>query len=776
MDQVVAPSPPKEKPIRTLVRDANRLRDAKEWAQAAALYEAYLENVPGRADIWVQLGNMRKELAQYDDARDAYERALEIDDTRGDTYLQLGHLAKRAGDLPAAAGYYKAAYDREPNRADALREFAWAVRSGLVRPTGAQAVAVADANVAIVFDISDLVNYFTNARLPTGIQRVQIETISSALRSERFEADVHVVAFTKRTDYWREVPKDLFLEIYELCLAEGDPSDRAWTDIIGRLNDSLTVSPDFSFPRGAALINLGTSWWLTNYFSNVRYAIRKHEIVYIPFVHDCIPVVTPEHCVDALRRDFISWLIGVFDHARFFLCNSEATLRDLKRIARDLGYPPPEVAVTTLDIRTSMPLEGEQPGADAAFLSRHRLSPAGYVLFVSTIESRKNHIALFNVWLRLVRECGIESVPQLVCVGNDGWLNHSAYAKLKSSSILQEKVTHLSRLSDEELATLYRNALFTTYPSLYEGWGLPVTESLCFGKLPIVSNVSSLPEAGGDFAVYYDPHSERDMAETLKRFIFDRELLARYEARIAADFKPKSWSDITEEIVANTAAFLHRRAAEAASVEARTPRNLADGGFPQILAGTRYTVTSNEATELRFGPNGSERFRSGRGWWWPEPWGCWSKGGEAAEITFALDVPHGEEYAIELYLRGLQGMATKVEIEIAGRQFEDHLGPDEDVGMRFPLGRLEPGLASVAVSVRSETFVDFAERTNGIDFRRAGVGVRGFIVFRESDYLTRVKLIEQMFGLKDTATLAEATAIAQGLRPRPAGRYTLPAG
>ena len=77
----------------------------------------------------------------------------------------------------------------------------------------------------------------------------------------------------------------------------------------------------------------------------------------------------------------------------------------------------------------------------------------------------------------------------------------------------------LEGTSDPDLAALYRRCLFTVYPSLYEGWGLPVTESLCYGKTPLLSRVASLPEAGGEFADYFEIGSKVGLAAALKRLV-----------------------------------------------------------------------------------------------------------------------------------------------------------------------------------------------------------------------------------------------------------------
>jgi glycosyltransferase involved in cell wall biosynthesis len=93
---------------------------------------------------------------------------------------------------------------------------------------------------------------------------------------------------------------------------------------------------------------------------------------------------------------------------------------------------------------------------------------------------------------------------------------------------------------------LFRNCRFTVYPSTYEGWGMPVTESLAYGKVCITSNTSSLPEAGGEFADQVSPYNTQELLTAMLRYMDDKVLAAR-EKQIAA-FRPASWDGMSEQI------------------------------------------------------------------------------------------------------------------------------------------------------------------------------------------------------------------------------------
>jgi glycosyltransferase involved in cell wall biosynthesis len=106
----------------------------------------------------------------------------------------------------------------------------------------------------------------------------------------------------------------------------------------------------------------------------------------------------------------------------------------------------------------------------------------------------------------------------------------------------------LSDATDAAVKWLYQHCLFTVFPSLYEGWGLPVTESLNNGKFVIASNTSSIPEAGGSLAEYLDPWDVDAWADRILFYTVNREALRERESRTRTCFIPPTWDDSILEI------------------------------------------------------------------------------------------------------------------------------------------------------------------------------------------------------------------------------------
>ncbi len=144
---------------------------------------------------------------------------------------------------------------------------------------------------------------------------------------------------------------------------------------------------------------------------------------------------------------------------------------------------------------------------------------SGYVLFVGTIEPRKNLLNLLRAYLILPRR--LKEHFDLLLVGFKGWGNDEV---MRLIGKLKGHVRYLGYVDNEELSRLYRGASCFVYPSLYEGFGIPPLEAMASGCPTVVSNVASLPEVCGDAVRYVDPDSPESIAEGIEEVLTDEEL------------------------------------------------------------------------------------------------------------------------------------------------------------------------------------------------------------------------------------------------------------
>ena len=161
-----------------------------------------------------------------------------------------------------------------------------------------------------------------------------------------------------------------------------------------------------------------------------------------------------------------------------------------------------------------------------------------YILAVGSVEVRKNHTLLEQTY-KLANERSIK-LPHLYIAGMIGWLTHEFLERLTVDPVLKEKVTFIERPPDAQLAWLYKNSRLTVYPSFCEGWGLPINESLVYGKVTLCSRTTSMPEVGGKFADYFSPYSPEQLLKLLVKYNNDTELRSRV-AQIKKGYRVTTW-------------------------------------------------------------------------------------------------------------------------------------------------------------------------------------------------------------------------------------------
>ena len=186
------------------------------------------------------------------------------------------------------------------------------------------------------------------------------------------------------------------------------------------------------------------------------------------------------------------------------ICVSESTRRDVLRY-----YEADPRRIVAIRSGLAVPSVGEPVDL-----------PKRYILFVSTIEPRKNLPVLLDAFK------SIDYDGALVIVGKIGWKAESIAPRLRERGVI-----HLDYLDSARLASVYRGAELFVFPSIYEGFGFPLGEAMAHGVPAIAARSSSLPEIGGDAALYFDPHDARELARQIERVIGDAALRADLIAR-----------------------------------------------------------------------------------------------------------------------------------------------------------------------------------------------------------------------------------------------------
>lgn len=246
-------------------------------------------------------------------------------------------------------------------------------------------------------------------------------------------------------------------------------------------------------------------------------AVRVPGARQVVTVHDLIPLRLPYVTLDRPREVTARFRTSV-RLAELVLTISQSSRTDLINL---LGVPDEKIAVTPLSC--SLPRLTRSEGAELPrLLARHGLTPDGYLLFVGAVEPKKN-------LRRLIEAYGMADVGlPLVLAGPDGWLVEQELAPLREGRV--KGVIRTGFLPRDELRALYAGARAFVFPSLYEGFGLPLLEALSFGLPALTSSASSLPEVGGEACLYVDPYDVRAIRGGLEALAGDAALRARLSA------------------------------------------------------------------------------------------------------------------------------------------------------------------------------------------------------------------------------------------------------
>ncbi len=299
---------------------------------------------------------------------------------------------------------------------------------------------------------------------------------------------------------------------------------------------------------GDIILLLGAPWSTPNYARMIEVARANYCIEFAMLIYDLIPMRRPEWCGRGLVRLFREWFTTVLPTADHIFTISHATAVDIRHYVKQSGTAVRTNDIQVIPVGTSFGY-GPSPLSGTAPVSTDLPEAGSYVLFVSTIEARKNHTLLFRVWRRLLEEMPRNEVPTLVFAGRVGWLVEDLMQQLEDTDWLDGKVRLIEAPADQDIAALYRGCLFTLFPSLYEGWGLPVTESLANGKPCVASHSTSMPEAGGALARYFDPDSVTDAYRVISDTITDKPGLVAWQAEVARCFKPIPWTETAAAIL-----------------------------------------------------------------------------------------------------------------------------------------------------------------------------------------------------------------------------------
>ena len=409
-------------------------------------------------------------------------------------------------------------------------------------------------------DVTDFLNWQGNF---TGLQRIQYNIAKLYVASNR---PVKFFVYHESRHMFSEVPfdpdalaKDGIIEVPKTAGKEELPPllnriaarvrikfpwlwglvRRSRIGSVTKASISSTHRVKGPFDENDDVLVLGGIWF-GSFISDMARLKRRQKFKFFHFIHDMIPIIVRGYVVEGLPESFAAYKRKVFSISDGIIANSQSTLRDVLRFMEQESIIPPPSVVVRIGEDLSASASSKNPALEKTIGGE-------FMLCVGTVEGRKNHTALLYA-LKEAKLRGV-TIPKIVIAGRIGWLTQDLLYTLQHDTDAKDGVVFIESPTDSELSWLYQNCRFTIYPSFYEGWGMPVAESLAYGKLCLCTNQSSVPEVASDLVDYYSPYDTGEILEMVLKYMDDK-VLKQKEQRIKKVYKPASWQTMYKNIEA----------------------------------------------------------------------------------------------------------------------------------------------------------------------------------------------------------------------------------
>jgi glycosyltransferase involved in cell wall biosynthesis len=363
-----------------------------------------------------------------------------------------------------------------------------------------------------LLDVTRLIWRRWKGRRPTGIDRVCLAYLRHV--AARSQAVVQHDRFRRILD--PAVSQELFALLDQ-------PGGRFKARLV--LGSLKNIARAGSAGRGRLYLNVGHTGL---HSPGLRTWVANTDVRPVYLVHDLIPITHPAYCraaEDARHRERMRTVLRT---ATGIIGNSQATLDQLSAFARDEGSAMPPSLAAWLG-SDPLPSVGRLPE-----------EPRPTFVTIGTIEARKNHLMLLDLWSRLIDRMGSDA-PRLLVIGQRGWEANPVFAQLDRNARLKGHVVELSGCSDAELATHLASARALLFPSRAEGYGLPLIEALAAGVPAIASDLPVFREICGDIPLYLDPLDSAAWEAAILDFAAPRSASREAQIRRMKTFRAPSW-------------------------------------------------------------------------------------------------------------------------------------------------------------------------------------------------------------------------------------------
>ncbi|MFT6045077.1 MAG: glycosyltransferase involved in cell wall biosynthesis [Arenicella sp.] len=292
-----------------------------------------------------------------------------------------------------------------------------------------------------------------------------------------------------------------------------------------------------NFTEGSIFLDIESSWHSKLKREDLLPSLKQANVRLAKLHYDIIPLLFPDtshpNTINVFNDHFLSHL----RYSELFICISKRTKFDVSAYCQQNSVPEPilETIVLGSDIRSSSRLVKRKEKLKSEY--------GRYLLSVGTLEPRKNYLMLIKAFDAI----SLNTDLSLVIVGKLGWLSENILNVIEQHPQNGKRLFHLSNVSDNQLDHLYRSAWLTIVPSLYEGFGLPVVESLARRCPTICSRAGSLPEVGGDDVLLFSEDSPDELFEMINVLNNNDDKYQSLRQK-AQQYKPDNWQTTALQI------------------------------------------------------------------------------------------------------------------------------------------------------------------------------------------------------------------------------------
>lgn len=364
----------------------------------------------------------------------------------------------------------------------------------------------------MLIDVTRSVNRVFDGKRPTGIDRVclaYLERYSGVCRGLLWVAGRPCLLSIHNTQW--------------LNKALQDGVSRGWLilNLFGRVILDALLRPN----NGELLLHMGHSGLEKPELGKL---VHKYQLRLICMVHDLIPITHPQFCRAGTAEKHILRMRNLLTWSKGVLSNSQSTLNTLTQFAELHKLTMPACVVAHLPA-ASLPKPSAIPPLQTP-----------YFVMLGTIEGRKNHALILDVWHQLITSFA-ENTPTLVLIGQRGWACDEVLQRLDNDSVLKPYVIELNDCDDATLSTWLSHAKALLFPSHVEGYGIPLVEALALGTPVIASDLEVFHEIAGDIPEYLSPDDVSGWRSVIEDYMGDDSRLRTAQMIRSVMFEPPNW-------------------------------------------------------------------------------------------------------------------------------------------------------------------------------------------------------------------------------------------